>query len=139
MTKILPVRPRNGSRQNRSVRRRSRAMGVLHGPRRLFCRKEPATTARTRREEDRACRRAGLPRSERLRPPGSWRAVRRPPVEETTPRARPEQARFPTLCVLTTSAAFYGGRRALYSGLLTPYRWRPGAGRSLFGRIRTRY
>ena len=90
-------------------------MRVLHGPRRLFCRKEPAATARARRQEDRACRRAGLPRSERLHPlrgdqaRGLWRVVRRLLNEETTLRAQPERARFPTLCVLSTSAAFQGG------------------------------
>src|SRR5215471_14165516 len=55
---------------------------------------------------------SGSPLSGRLRPlrrdqvRGSWRVARRLPIEETTLRAQPERARLPTLCALSTSAAF---------------------------------
>src|SRR5262249_31292936 len=65
-----------------------------------------------------ACRQAGMPRSERLRPlrPGQvrglLRGVRQLLIEEPTLRARPQRARLPTLHALTTSAAFRGKMRS---------------------------
>src|SRR5262245_51823626 len=113
MAEILPVRPRKGSRQSRSARRSSRAMGVLHGPCRTLRQKKLASTAKVSRVGDRACRRGGSPQSEHLRPlqrgqvQGLWRAARPLLIEETSLRAQPERVQFPTLCVLTTSAAFH--------------------------------
>src|SRR5262245_13582599 len=100
-------------------------MAVPHVPR-SGCQDRPVSTAKEPRREDRACRRGGTPLSGRLRPlrqdqvRGSWRVARRLPIEETTLRAQSGRARFPTLCVLSTSAAFHGSRRAIHAELLAP-------------------
>src|SRR5215470_15038639 len=79
----------------------------------------PASTATALRAEGPACRQAGMPRSERLRPlqrdqvRGLLRGVRQLLIEEPTLRARPQRARLPTLHALTTLAALRGKMRSL--------------------------
>ena len=104
-----------------------KAMAVPHVPRSGCQGYRPVSTAKEPRREDRACRRGGSLLSGRLRPlrqdqvRGSWRVARRLPIEETTLRAQSERARLPTLCVLSTSAAFHGARRAdIHAELLPP-------------------